>query len=358
MPGRWVLAVLLSTAMFTEAFAQSERLPLFADDSMLSITIEGPIRRLYRERHERPDLEGSVRYIEDDGTEVVLDVELTARGNTRLELCSFPPVWLNFRRSQLDGTIFEGQNRIKLVTLCRDSNSYRDYLAQEYQIYRAYNAITDHSFRVRWLEVEYIDTERSGSTEIAPAFLIEEDWEVAERHGLEAITVDSISVDQLDPARAALLSVFQYVIGSTDWSPIMAVPGDNCCHNTKLIGPDDSESGRVVLPYDFDQVGLINASFAEPSPALPIRRVTDRLFRGYCVHNDYVPAAVELLIEKRAAVEAAFELLEVRTRQHRQLLQYLEDSYDIISDPEKLREELLDRCRGPAILDGNDAEAG
>ena len=92
---RWIPALLLSTSMFSSAFAQSAALPLFADDSILRLTIEGPIRRLYNDRRERPDLEGIVRYVDEDGTEVVLDVELTARGNTRLDICSFPPVWLN-----------------------------------------------------------------------------------------------------------------------------------------------------------------------------------------------------------------------------------------------------------------------
>ncbi|MGI9259728.1 MAG: hypothetical protein ACR2QQ_12915 [Gammaproteobacteria bacterium] len=344
---KWIPLVVMGAAALTEALAQDVDLPLFADDSTLELTIEGPMRRLYRERRDRPELDGIVRYVDENGEEIVLDVALTARGNTRLDICSFPPVWLNFRRSQLEGTIFDGQNRIKLVTLCRERDSYRDYLAQEYQIYRAYNAATEHSFRVRWLTVDYVETEgRRPSITTEAAFLIEEDGEVAERSGLEKLSVPSIGVEQLDPAGAALLSVFQYLIGSTDWSPIAAVPPDNCCHNTKLIGPADSELGRLVLPYDFDQVGLINASYANPAPNLGIRRVTQRLFRGYCAHNDYVPAAVETLLEKRAAIEAAFGSLAVSESRRESALEFLVESFEIIGDPDQVQEELLDQCRG------------
>lgn len=342
-----ILLVVMGAAALSEAFAQDNGLPLFADDSTLELSIEGPMRRLYRERRDRPDLDGIVRYLDENGVEIVLDVELTARGNTRLDICTFPPVWLNFRRSQLDGTIFAGQNRIKLVTLCRERDSYRDYLAQEYQVYRAYNAATEHSFRVRWLTVDYVETEgRRPSTTTEAAFLIEEDWEVADRAGLDAITVESIGVEQLDAPRAALLSVFQYLIGSTDWSPIAAVPGDNCCHNTKLIGPEGREDGRIVLPYDFDQIGLINTEYARPSPTVGIRSVTTRLYRGYCAHNEHIADAVETLLAKRDDIEAALLLGEVSDRRRESAVSYLSESFEIISDPEQVQEELLDQCRG------------
>ncbi len=347
MRRKWIPAVFICATALSEAYAQDEGLPLFADDSTLRLSIEGPMRRLYRERRDRPELEGIVRYLDDNGEEIVLDVELTARGNTRLDICTFPPVWLNFRRSQLDGTIFEGQNRIKLVTLCRDRDSYRDYLAQEYQVYRAYNAATERSFRVRWLTIDYVETERRRpSTTTDAAFLIEEDWEVADRARMDAITVKSIGVEQLDPAGAALLSVFQYLIGSTDWSPIAAVAGDNCCHNTKLIGPADRDDGRIVLPYDFDQVGLINTDYARPSPTVGIRSVTTRLYRGYCVHNDHIPGAVETLLARRDDIESALLLGDVSDRRRERAVRYLADSFAIISDPAQVQEELLDQCRG------------
>jgi len=344
-----LLFILLLSAAVQPGLAQDQAFvkPLFAADSTLELAIEGPFERLTRERHAKPELDGVVRYTDSEGQEVVLEVGLAPRGNSRLDICSFPPLWLNFKRSQVPGTVFEGQNRLKLVTLCRSSNAYRDYLAQEYQVYRAYNALTERSFRVRWVSIEYVETEgRDPESTIASAFLIERDSEVAERAGMEAVNVVSLMIEQLDSAGAALVSLFQYMIGNTDWSPVAAPPGENCCHNTKLIGPKESDAERVVLPYDFDQVGLINASYAEPPSAMPIRSVTQRLYRGYCALNDDLEAAVQLLNERRGDVEAAFESGDVRDRARSRARSYLADSYDRINDPRDFERDILGRCRG------------
>jgi len=319
--------------------------PLFNSNQLLELSIEGPLEQLTRERRDRPELDGVVRYLDSDGNEVVLDVEISSRGNSRLDICNFPPMWLNFRRGQLPGTVFAGQNRLKLVTRCKAGNSYGDYLAQEYQIYRAYNALTDNSFRVRPLLINYVETEGKASTNVEFAFFIEEDWEVAERVGLELIKVTSLQVAQLDTMGAALLSLFQYMIGNTDWSPIAAPPGETCCHNTKLIGSTDNEGGRVVLPYDFDQVGLINAGYAMPPAGMEISSVTQRRYRGYCVLNADLDAAIQLLNERRSEVEAALSVPDVRARSARRLQRFLAKSYEYINDPRRVQRDLVDDCR-------------
>ena len=343
-----LLATLLLTVAAQPGRAQEPAVvrPLFAADSTLELTIEGPFRQLVRDRHDKPELDGIVRYTDAEGEEIVLDVGLSPRGNSRLDICGFPPFWLNFRRGQLPGTVFAGQNRIKLVTLCRESDAYRDYLAQEYQVYRAYNALTEHSFRVRWLTIEYVETEGRPSSTTEGAFLIEEDWEVGERAGMEAVKVDSLRIAQLDSAGAALVYLFQYMIGSTDWSPIAGPPGETCCHNTKLIGPENSDAGRLALPYDFDQVGLINANYARPAASVPIRSVRQRYYRGYCVLNDELEAAIQLLNERRSDVEAAFASLEVKERTRSRALSYLDESYERINDPRRFEREIVGRCRG------------
>lgn len=325
--------------------------PLFADDSPLELTIEGPFRLLSRDGRERPERPGLVRYRDAQGQEVVLDVEIRIRGRSRLELCSSPPLRLNFRRSQVSGTVFAGQNHLKLVTQCKKQDSYRDYLAQEYQIYRAFNALTDRSFRVRRVSVEYLDTEARRPTSFTePAFLIEEDWEVAERNDMQALEVESFGISDLDPRHTALLGVFQFMIGNTDWSSIRAVEGEDCCHNGKVIGAPDM--GAIVIPYDFDQSGVINIPYAQPNPALRIQSVRQRLYRGLCAMNDELEWVIQRLNEQRAEVEGAFDSERVSKRRRNSALVYLRDSYEIINDPEQRNEEIVEACRGQANLSG------
>ncbi len=325
--------------------------PLFADDSPLELTIEGPFRRLSRDGRERPERAGLVRYRDAQGQEVVLDVEIRIRGKSRLELCSSPPLRLNFRRSQVSGTVFAGQNHLKLVTQCKKQDSYRDYLAQEYQIYRAFNALTDRSFRVRRVSVEYLDTDARRPTSFTePSFLIEEDWEVAERNDMQALEVESLEISDLDPRHTALLAVFQFMIGNTDWSSIRAVDGEDCCHNGKVISAPDM--GAIVIPYDFDQSGAINIPYAQPNPVLRIGSVRQRLYRGLCATNGELEWVIQRLNEQRAEVDGVFNSDRVSERRRNWALDYLRESYEIINDPEQRNEEIVEACRGQANLSG------
>jgi len=93
--------------------------PLFAGYTPVAITLTTPVRTLVNRRASRPELDGTLAYEDAAGRTVALDVEVTTRGHSRLEICSFPPLSLDLRRGQLDGTLFAEQNRLKLVTLCR-----------------------------------------------------------------------------------------------------------------------------------------------------------------------------------------------------------------------------------------------
>jgi len=321
--------------------------PLFVDDTPLELTIEGPFDELSSDGDERPERESLLRYRDSQGEEVALPVDIRIRGHSRLEICGFPPLRLDFPKSQLEGTVFAGQNRLKLVTLCRDRDVFRDYLVQEYQIYLAFSALTDRSFQVRRAIVEYVESDSDdGESFTEQAFLIEEDWAVADRHGMEVLEVESLELTDLNPRHTALLSLFHYMIGSTDWSAISAPEGDNCCHNGAVL--NDAEEGAFVIPYDFDQTGIINTSYAKPNPILPIRRVTQRLYRGLCLINDELEWAVGRLNEQREQVVGAFDSELVRERQRNVALKFIRESYDIINDPEQFEEEIIEECRGPA----------
>lgn len=319
--------------------------PLFAEATPLALTIEGPFRTLSRERRERNELEGLVRYQGGDGTEVTLDVQIRTRGNSRMDICTYPPLRLNFRRRQVEGTVFAGQDRIKLVTLCKDTGSYRNYLALEYEIYRIYNALSDISYRVRWADIEYVRTDgRSRTSESMPGFLIEEDTEVAGRTGLEAWEVERLDLGILEPSTTALLSLFHFMIGNTDWSGTSGQPGDRCCHNGDVLRTANGQA--VLIPYDFDQAGLINAEYAAPADSLPIRSVRQRLYRGYCRFNGALDTAVERFNSTRAEIETMLADARTRGNAKNRAQRYVESFYEIINDPDERLEEIDLACRG------------
>jgi len=321
-------------------------LPLFEDSASLELTIEAPLRALKRNADDRQEHAAVLRYRSPSGQEYVFDIEVRIRGKSRLQFCDFPPLRIDFDTDALEGSIFAGQDHLKLVTLCGERDSYRENLAEEYQIYRAYNVLNDYSFRVRWAEVEYVVTDsRREETITEPAFFIEEDWEVARRNGLEALELEAVPLADLDVRQGALLALFQYMIGNTDYSPITAAPDEDCCHNGKPLG---AEGGRIfVLPYDFDHAGLVAADYAEPRSHLPITSVRQRLYRGYCATNAGLTWAVQRFNEKRSAIERIFdddhELVDERTR--RRTREYVAEFYEVINDPEELQDEIIEQCR-------------
>ena len=71
-------------------------------------------------------------------------------------------------------TLFQSRTELKLVTQCKASTRYRDYLLLEHKIYQAYNLVTPLSFRTRLLSVTYLDTDGEIREFTQPAFLIED----------------------------------------------------------------------------------------------------------------------------------------------------------------------------------------
>ena len=85
---------------------------------------------------------------------------------------------------------------------------------------------------------------------------------------------------QYEPEALALLDVFQYLIGNTDWSAFAGPRGEDCCHN--VVPYVRADGTFVPVAYDFDASGIVNPPHAAPDQRLPIRNVRQRLYRGRC----------------------------------------------------------------------------
>ncbi|MCP5090859.1 MAG: hypothetical protein GY949_08040 [Gammaproteobacteria bacterium] len=319
--------------------------PLFESNEPLSIVLELPLKDLLRRAQKKPTVPGVLRYRDSGGTEVVLDVEIASRGKSRLEECSLPPLSINLKRKQVESTLFSGQKKLKLVTQCRGSSVYRRYLNQEFAVYKIYNLLTDYSFRARMLEVTYRDS--SGRADkVQPAFFIESVRAVAERQKMTTVNSNVIDIAQLDPVQLSIFALFQFMIGNTDWSARKGPGSESCCHNGKVIAPPDSALGWVVLPYDFDQAGLINTRYSAPSDLLPIKSVRHRLYRGFCSTNAQLESTIAMFNDKRAAIEGVLTDEQGKASDNKTALRYLQGFYEIINDPKKRQKKIVDKCQG------------
>jgi len=319
---------------------------LFADDSPLKITIEAPLTTLVEERPDEEYLEGKISFAGDDGAIRTLDLKLRTRGKYRRaeEHCDFPPIRLNFRKKQVTDTVFAGQDKLKLVTHCRDNNFlYEQLVLREYLAYRFLNVMTSISYRVRLLEIEYIDTEGARPMTTV-GFVIEDDDDVAARNGMVPIKTGDISMNDLDPAQQNLVHVFQYLIGNTDFSLYRSEPDDDCCHNSDLLTATDG-APFTPLPYDFDFAGLVNAPYAEPNPRFELMSVRVRLYRGLCKNNDLLDGTIQQFLNKKDTVLGIVDKLEqLSARSRRSVTRYLNAFYDYCEKSQSVERRFINHC--------------
>ncbi len=316
---------------------------LFESEQTLELLIEAPMDQLMRQRRDRPVVDARVTYTDADGAERTLTATLTTRGYSRLDYCWYPPMKLNFKKKELKPTMFKGHDKLKLVTQCKASRKYQRYLQQEYGVYRANNAITDFSFRVRYLSVTYRDTEGKRKEVHQPGFFIEDMDSLVKRLGVVEGKLPALEIEDLDPFYATESALFHYLIGDTDWSTLEGPEGDTCCHNGKPVINDRGQ--WRVIPYDFDRSGVVNAEYAVPNSTIPIKNVKQRLFRGLCVHNDQLPAAIRHLNGIRPAIEEALVVPILDKYGRSRVMKYIDGFYQDLNDPERLEKRIVGRCR-------------
>ncbi len=350
-PHLTVFIVLFSTLLALPATASGEdKKPakLFDEVGEMQVTLSGPWRRIKKNIKKDALYPATLTYTAADGTQQTIAVEVAPRGITRrLRVCEFPPLKVHFDKEQTKGTEFRGNKSLKLVTYCDASSKYEQYYVKEFLAYRVYNLITDYSFRVRPMVIEYQDSERKGSSITRFSFLIEDLDDVAKRNDLEKLSIAKISHKHLDPAEISKFSLFQYLIGNLDWSALDGPEEDGCCHNSKLIGKDDESIPKYGIPYDFDSSGLVNAHYALPPVGLGVRNIRQRLYRGFCFANDALPGAVEVFEQNRPGIMALFsDNPQLDDKYREQAIEYIEDFYAVINDPKRFEKEITGKCRG------------
>lgn len=344
-------AFLLGVACCPSAMAQEnpgKPEKLFEAESTIAVTMTAPWRDVENKDSYDGTFPAKLEYLDESGATVTLDMTVERRGIKRRQLCDFPPIKLRFEKDEVKGTAFRGQKSLKMVTHCDKSNRFEQYYLLEMLIYRMYNRLTDFSFRVRPLQVTYVESRNGKVVDEKFAFLIEDDSDVAKRNGVKKIDVARVSHTQLEPELSALFSLFQYMIGNVDWAALAGPDPNECCHNVKLMGPEPLGPGdlAVPVPYDFDSAGLVNAHYAAPPDGLPINSVTQRLYRGYCEHNPELESARQLLIENRSAFEALIENENrLKSGSKKRAIRYLDKFYKTATDPRRFEQYVIERCR-------------
>ncbi len=334
-----------------EEIQAAESAPLFASQEILELTLEADFHAMRREDRKDEDSKerpAVMRWTNAGGSAEVQEIQIQTRGNFRLARrnCDFPPLRINVKKKPVEGTLFEGQDKLKLVGACKLGQDYwEQYVLAEYLVYRMFNLFTPLSFQVRLAKVTYIDSSGEDDTFTRYAFLIEDDDIMATRN--EGWKVDWEIGRQLPPTllerdHAILVDVFQYMIGNTDWSGVEM-------HNMELF--QKPPSTYSTIPYDFDVSGIIDTRYARPDASLAIRSVRDRLFRGFCPEQinrqpeDYEAVYEEFRLKKEGVYELWRNQEGLDEDRLKDTLKYLDDFYEILDDPRKIQARMLNQCR-------------
>jgi hypothetical protein len=252
--------------------------------------------------------------------------------------CEFPPLSITFPDSMTPGTPFEGLARARLTSFCKDHPAYEQYIIQELQLYRVYQVLTPYGHLPRALQVTYVDAPSGKTRATRHAFFLDDREAVAARHNAALLKAKGASGTDLEPYHRALMGVFEYMIGNTDFLV-------SELHNAFLLGTPQGET--IPIPYDFDYSGAVNTVYATPNPVLPIKSVRQRHFRGFCSDAEHFTKVFSLLNEKKSAIYSLYDdpigkLLRLDVANDTK--KYFDEFYRIINTPELAQSEILGRC--------------
>lgn len=334
------LALVLTAVGATRAGAQA----LFRDEAPLTLTLTTNLRDLLRERDstELRWFGAEMAYRDPASGELLrVPVELRARGHFRRQArnCSFPPLFLRAARTARDGTILQGNPRLKLVTPCRPgAGEYQQYILLEYLLYRAYEVVHPVHHRTRLARITYRDsTERERPVEVT-AFFLEIEEEVADEHELRVTEQKGALWDDVVAADLDRLSLWEFYIGNTDWS-LAAL------HNITLFQRPDGE--YVPVAYDFDWSGTVNARYATPNPAVGTRTVRERVHRGPCRTAEQWAPTLAHYRERRTAIDSvwAMPVPGLDDGRRKAAKDYLDEFWRVLDDPRRFKREVIDTCQ-------------
>jgi hypothetical protein len=334
---KFFLASLLLNTLIATAQSSINRVHFFEEESFLTMDLSTDLKKIVTTKKANEYQPATVTFHFADST-VTEPIRLTARGNFRRENCFVPSIRLDFKNES--SPKLAPLKKLKLVVGCGTKSEDEKLLLKEFLVYKIYNLLTNMSFRVRMLHINFTDTRGKIKSYTQYGFVIEDVDDMAKRNNCRKVEKKPFPQERTDRQQMTLVAIFQYMIGNTDW----AVPP---YHNIKLMRlVTDSVSFPYAIPYDFDFCGVVNASYATPNENLDIKSVTERLYRGFPRTIDEVQRTLDIFRTKKEEVKKLvmnFEWLDQRSR--KDVMNYLEDFYSTIEDKYQVQKVFINDAR-------------
>lgn len=335
------LSLLLAFFSLNNTFAQKpvDKKAFFKDTAVVNATLSMNFKKIQAEKDKVGAIFPAMFSAKVNDTLNISDpVSLEVRGHFRRGYCYLPPLKMIFKTHP--GTAFYSLKSLKLVSSCTNTERDDQNLLKEYMCYKIYNLLTDKSFRVRLLNMQYVDSSGKRKPITRHAFLIEDIKQVAKRNDCEDWSDKKVGNLGVDRRQMTMVYIFEYMISNTDWS----VPAN---HNIRLIhSTADSTSKPFTVPYDFDFSGLVNTDYSAPDERLGIESVRVRVYRGFPRTMAELNDALDVFKKQKDNMYASinhFSLFTPATK--KEMINYLDEFYQTINSPTRIREIFIDNAR-------------
>lgn len=318
---------------------QLETTPLFQNNEILEARLDFSFRDIKKSKSDTAYFATQLYYKNEEKQWDSIKVRIRSRGNFRKENCFFTPIRMKIKKKDNAGSLFEGNQNLKLVMPCNTSRDNNDLVVKEYLCYKLYESISPYNFSTRLMNLTLTDLRNKKSiTYNVKAFIIEDDKRVAKRANGQFLKGFQRNPLFMQDSIAAMQDVFQYMIGNTDWSSVMQ-------HNVKvLLLPSKL---KVPIPFDYDMAGLVDAPYAVVKESMPIKSVKDRHFRGYCRNEDLAEYVRLKYIELEPALWNTVRSVENQLNPKESLVveNYLKDFFTVIKNKKRYDENIFQKCR-------------
>lgn len=336
--------LLVGVAIFICIYSFGQVLPvgaqqfLFNSTELQEIVIETDYKQLIKEKNKENYQPASLLVTISELKTVTYPIQIRTRGNMRKKICQYPPLKLKFDKERL---LQEGLdttfNSLKLVVGCKKGKAYDVFVLKEYLAYQLYAALTDYSLRTQLVKLQIKSPQLKAPSQTTYAFFIENQDALAARFSGRCVRPTRVRNRFLCEDQLALLTLFQYMIGNTDWSYANG-------HNIRFIRSLNEER-LIPVAYDFDYAGLVNAPYAVHHESIGMTDVQIRYFMGRLKNQAAFEGVKSIFLENKATLYQIINDFKIMKEKDRKSVKaYLNEFYKILENPKLFKKRILENC--------------
>lgn len=248
------------------------------------------------------------------------EMQVKSRGKFRRKIAEIPPLKLKIKKKILEAEGLDTLNELKLVLPCTLDERGNELVLREYLAYRMFEQLTPNSARARLVDLILLNTGVGNQSRYSvKAILLEDEEETAARLGGEMLDFYGMTTDSLETRQAALTVLFQYMIGNTDWNIAEQ-------RNVRFLRTTNGEI--LVIPFDFDFAGFVNAPYATPNADTGLKNIRERFLMSDKLDSRALESAYRDMQAARQEFNRICQSGAVAPDEAAKLVQYLDSFYD------------------------------